>query len=257
MQRQWATDAIALEYDFLANDGRMFNTRDSAVDAYVRMCREKDRYVVSPSLKILPDYYVTEDGRGWFVLGFELHAGRTDLGKLTCVYTDDTSLTMETEEMTITVKQPLMEETKRWREDEIRRGFEQSRGRRGDGPEGGMEVGVRHHRRRTHELHRCVRLDRVHGAGGGCAGRRLGDDMTRTRSNHLHLSYEVPETNLPHVPWTDVVAGMMDPGKVDMGWDGRIINRMVISDGTRSVRLVTMSVPDCEIGFGTDRRAFA
>lgn len=104
MMRRRAADALELERDFSENDGKVYSNRDAVIDGYVRMCRAKERYVVSDHMTILPDYYPVADGTDRYVIGFTLYLGKAELGKLRNVYTDDVSLTLDLEDMCMTIR---------------------------------------------------------------------------------------------------------------------------------------------------------
>lgn len=113
IRSEWARDALALEKDFNDSDGTVFDDRDAAIDGYVRMCRDKNNYRIGKYVSVMPDYYPLADDTGRFVIGFTLFVGKAEMGKVRSVYTDDISVTVELEDLTLTCRNAKMKTSRR------------------------------------------------------------------------------------------------------------------------------------------------
>lgn len=104
MRKDDADNAVALEMAYNAYNGMVQDTRDAIIDIYVRVCRKYAPIFNIGPLSVEPDYMALTDNSGKYCLVFLLKAKDTLIGEVSSCYTDDSSVTICTPRITMTIK---------------------------------------------------------------------------------------------------------------------------------------------------------
>lgn len=99
-----AQNALSLESAYNEYQGTIEDTLDAIIEDYVRLCRKHaSRFDIGP-VYVEPDYMILTDRTGRYCLVFLLKAGDdVILGEVSECYTDDTSITIGTPRLTMTI----------------------------------------------------------------------------------------------------------------------------------------------------------
>lgn len=110
-----AQNALLLEEAYNEYQGTIEDTRDAIIEDYVKLCRKYASRFNIGSLYVEPDYMVLTDRTGRYCLVFLLKAGETVLGDVSECYTDDSSITLSTSRMTLTISLKGIDKARRRR----------------------------------------------------------------------------------------------------------------------------------------------